>query len=351
MYVDCFSGHSAFLSVLSYLHCGLNTRRSHHVFVLDMENAVAGLVCASMLAERGIAVKVFEMGRGPGGRMSQRRYFYHFYFMSISSFLPTWFSQDQGLQLLTPEVSIHRIACCFETCSLANLQTSEIVITGLKHVVALEHGSIAKTKCATYELPSSLNCVCIHPQGANRRWSGASVWPWCSVLHSEKTWSAEASWKVADVWACCWMARPIWHIVCADWKLCWRYCRCKFSQLIPFSFWLQFDFTDFCTMFCSTALFVLTTLGLGINCGCHRTLIRSFLHGDRFLKCINHWDTQPKVSSLRNGFTYNGHKCLSWLQFTSSWFLWQSSGWGLCVFFSKGGEKKICWCSWHEFNL
>ncbi|KAH8940356.1 hypothetical protein BDL97_15G084800 [Sphagnum fallax] len=34
---------------------------------------VAGLVCASMLAERGIAVKVFEMGRGPGGRMSQRR--------------------------------------------------------------------------------------------------------------------------------------------------------------------------------------------------------------------------------------------------------------------------------------
>jgi len=54
-----------------------------------MENAVAGLVCASMLAERGIAVKVFEMGRGPGGRMSQRRYFCHFYFMSISSFLPT----------------------------------------------------------------------------------------------------------------------------------------------------------------------------------------------------------------------------------------------------------------------
>ncbi len=59
------------------------------MFVLDMENAVAGLVCASMLAERGIAVKVFEMGRGPGGRMSQRRYFYRFYFMSISSFFPT----------------------------------------------------------------------------------------------------------------------------------------------------------------------------------------------------------------------------------------------------------------------
>ncbi|BFI24778.1 renalase [Marchantia polymorpha subsp. ruderalis] len=34
---------------------------------------VAGCVCASTLAERGIPVTLFEMGRGPGGRMSQRR--------------------------------------------------------------------------------------------------------------------------------------------------------------------------------------------------------------------------------------------------------------------------------------
>ncbi|GLJ52462.1 hypothetical protein SUGI_1115890 [Cryptomeria japonica] len=34
---------------------------------------VSGLVCASSLAERGIAVTVFESARGPGGRMSQRR--------------------------------------------------------------------------------------------------------------------------------------------------------------------------------------------------------------------------------------------------------------------------------------
>eukprot|EP01018_Ginkgo_biloba_P030982 Gb_19995 [translate_table: standard] len=34
---------------------------------------VSGLVCASSLAEKGLAVTVFETGRGPGGRMSQRR--------------------------------------------------------------------------------------------------------------------------------------------------------------------------------------------------------------------------------------------------------------------------------------
>jgi len=36
--------------------------------------AVAGSVCASLLAAKGLAVKVFDSGRGPGGRMSQRRY-------------------------------------------------------------------------------------------------------------------------------------------------------------------------------------------------------------------------------------------------------------------------------------
>lgn len=34
---------------------------------------VSGAVCASSLAEKGIAVTVFESARGPGGRMSQRR--------------------------------------------------------------------------------------------------------------------------------------------------------------------------------------------------------------------------------------------------------------------------------------
>ena len=36
--------------------------------------AVAGLVCAAELASSGVQVSVFDMGRGPGGRMSQRRY-------------------------------------------------------------------------------------------------------------------------------------------------------------------------------------------------------------------------------------------------------------------------------------
>ncbi|KAL3700454.1 hypothetical protein R1sor_018476 [Riccia sorocarpa] len=34
---------------------------------------VSGCVCASTLAERGIPVTLFDMGRGPGGRMSSRR--------------------------------------------------------------------------------------------------------------------------------------------------------------------------------------------------------------------------------------------------------------------------------------
>ncbi|XP_078437128.1 FAD/NAD(P)-binding oxidoreductase family protein isoform X2 [Wolffia australiana] len=34
---------------------------------------ISGAVCASMLAGRGISVTVFDSGRGPGGRMSQRR--------------------------------------------------------------------------------------------------------------------------------------------------------------------------------------------------------------------------------------------------------------------------------------
>lgn len=35
---------------------------------------MAGSVCASLLAAKGLAVKIFDSGRGPGGRMSQRRY-------------------------------------------------------------------------------------------------------------------------------------------------------------------------------------------------------------------------------------------------------------------------------------
>ncbi|GJP31436.1 hypothetical protein CLOM_g12265 [Closterium sp. NIES-68] len=34
---------------------------------------ISGLVAASILAERGAHVAVFDLGRGPGGRMSQRR--------------------------------------------------------------------------------------------------------------------------------------------------------------------------------------------------------------------------------------------------------------------------------------
>ncbi|MQL77155.1 hypothetical protein Taro_009556, partial [Colocasia esculenta] len=35
---------------------------------------ISGASCASMLAGRGLSVTVFESGRGPGGRMSQRRF-------------------------------------------------------------------------------------------------------------------------------------------------------------------------------------------------------------------------------------------------------------------------------------
>jgi hypothetical protein len=35
--------------------------------------AVSGAVCASLLATRGVAVTLFDSGRGAGGRMAQRR--------------------------------------------------------------------------------------------------------------------------------------------------------------------------------------------------------------------------------------------------------------------------------------
>ncbi|XP_044431168.1 renalase [Triticum aestivum] len=34
---------------------------------------ITGAVCASLLATRGVAVTLFDSGRGPGGRMAQRR--------------------------------------------------------------------------------------------------------------------------------------------------------------------------------------------------------------------------------------------------------------------------------------
>lgn len=37
--------------------------------------AVSGAVCASSLAKNGVSVTIFESARGPGGRMSQRRFF------------------------------------------------------------------------------------------------------------------------------------------------------------------------------------------------------------------------------------------------------------------------------------
>ncbi|KAK6154520.1 hypothetical protein DH2020_008768 [Rehmannia glutinosa] len=36
-------------------------------------SGISGAVCASILAKNGISVTIFESGRGPGGRMSQRR--------------------------------------------------------------------------------------------------------------------------------------------------------------------------------------------------------------------------------------------------------------------------------------
>ncbi|KNA11699.1 hypothetical protein SOVF_132660 [Spinacia oleracea] len=36
-------------------------------------SGISGAVCASILAKNGVAVTVFDWGRGPGGRMSQRR--------------------------------------------------------------------------------------------------------------------------------------------------------------------------------------------------------------------------------------------------------------------------------------
>jgi predicted NAD/FAD-dependent oxidoreductase len=51
--------------------------------------AVAGSVCASLLAAKGLAVHVFDSGRGPGGRMSQRRY------------ASSWFTLDMVTQSQT----------------------------------------------------------------------------------------------------------------------------------------------------------------------------------------------------------------------------------------------------------
>ncbi|BAS86708.1 Os03g0784000 [Oryza sativa Japonica Group] len=34
---------------------------------------ISGAVCASLLAARGVAVTLFDSGRGAGGRMAQRR--------------------------------------------------------------------------------------------------------------------------------------------------------------------------------------------------------------------------------------------------------------------------------------
>lgn len=47
---------------------------SHPYRLLFTNFPVSGSVCAAALAAGGIAVTVFESGRGAGGRMSQRRY-------------------------------------------------------------------------------------------------------------------------------------------------------------------------------------------------------------------------------------------------------------------------------------
>ncbi|KAJ3670018.1 hypothetical protein LUZ60_010342 [Juncus effusus] len=41
--------------------------------VAVLGSGISGAVCASILASKGISVTIFESGRGPGGRMSQRR--------------------------------------------------------------------------------------------------------------------------------------------------------------------------------------------------------------------------------------------------------------------------------------
>ncbi|CDP13620.1 unnamed protein product [Coffea canephora] len=48
-------------------------------------SGISGAVCASALAKNGISVTIFESGRGPGGRMSQRRWNYIYIYIS---FLP-----------------------------------------------------------------------------------------------------------------------------------------------------------------------------------------------------------------------------------------------------------------------
>jgi ribulose 1,5-bisphosphate synthetase/thiazole synthase len=37
-------------------------------------SGISGAVCASTLARNGVSVTIFDSGRGPGGRMSQRRF-------------------------------------------------------------------------------------------------------------------------------------------------------------------------------------------------------------------------------------------------------------------------------------
>jgi len=49
--------------------------------------AVSGAVCASTLARNGVSVTLFESARGPGGRMSQRRFFFLFFIQWDSDYL------------------------------------------------------------------------------------------------------------------------------------------------------------------------------------------------------------------------------------------------------------------------
>lgn len=57
--------------------------------------AVSGAVCASTLARNGVSVTLFESARGPGGRMSQRRFFSFFFYLmgfSLIILIFVWFS-------------------------------------------------------------------------------------------------------------------------------------------------------------------------------------------------------------------------------------------------------------------
>ena len=121
--------------------------------------AVSGAVCASSLARNGVSVTIFESARGPGGRMSQRRFFFlflFFYFLNIKGSFWFW--------------------------------------NGLK----------------------------IWKQRSCWRWEGAGVRPRCSLFQCQQCWGVGSGSWVGIKRPCCWVEREFWVFWLYLQQICWH---------------------------------------------------------------------------------------------------------------------------------